>query len=189
VSDPLDMRFAWNDAILRNRIAPFCLLAGLFVATAVAADAPSDRGTGAPFEIQLERRADAATTVVESGRAIVVVTSETGIGRMTLTPKEKRWPRDVTLRLRYGSGKPFTTLEGFELTASRMQVRSSSKQSGRVPFFLADDDGKFSRDDLNPSGWLKLEFKSHGDDLDVIFPSHLWRDEREIHIQWIDLHR
>jgi hypothetical protein len=141
------------------------------------------------IEIQLQKPGDTAVIREDAGRTVIVVASETGIGQMTLTSKEGDWPKDVTLRLRYSNGRPFTTLEGFEATASRLQIRSNSRASGRVPFFLADEAGKFSRDDLNPSGWLKLDFKPNGNDLDVIFPSHLWRGEKKLHLQWIDYYR
>ena len=142
-----------------------------------------------PLQFQLHKPGDTAVIQQEAGRAVVVVTSKSGIGQITLTSKDGHWPKDVTLRLHYADGHPFKTLEGFEATSSRMQVRSASRESGKTPFFLADEDGKYSRDDLNPSGWLKLEFKPHGDDLDVIFPEHLWRDEKKLHIQWIDFYR
>ena len=141
------------------------------------------------FEVQLQKPGDTAVIREEDGRTVIAVTSKTGIGQLTLTSKDGRWPKDVTLRLHYPDARPFKILEGFEMTSSRMQVRSGSRASGKTPFFLVDDDGRFSRDDLNPSGWLKLEFKPHEDDLDVIFPSHLWRDEKKLHIQWIDYYR
>ena len=142
-----------------------------------------------PLQFQLHKPGDTAVILQEAGRTVIVVTSKSGIGQITLTSKDGHWPKDVTLRLHYADGHPFKTLEGFEATSSRMQVRSASRESGKTPFFLADEDGKYSRDDLNPSGWLKLEFKPHGDDLDVIFPEHLWRDEKKLHIQWIDFYR
>ena len=141
------------------------------------------------IQMDLQKPGDTAVVQEEAGRTVILVTSRTGIGQLKLTSKEGRWPKDVTLRLRYTEAHAFTTVEGFEMTSSRWQVRSSIGQSGKVPFFLADDNGKFSRDDLNPSGWLKLEFKRHGDDLDLIFPSNLWRDEKEVRIQWIDYYR
>lgn len=138
--------------------------------------------------VQLEFPADKAVVSEEEGRTIVTVTSATGIGRMTLSAKD-RWPKEITLRLRYAHGKPFKTLEGFDVTSSRLQIRSNSSESKKARFFLADDDGKFCRDDVIPSGWLNLEYKPHGDDLDVIFPASLWRGEKEVRFQWIDFYR
>lgn len=117
------------------------------------------------------------------------MTSRTGIGQLTLSMKEGRWPKDICLRLHYEDSHPFTTLEGFEMTTSRLRVKTSSGQSGRSPFQLPDDAGRFPNTDADPAGWLKIEFKPHGDDLDVVFPSHLWRDEKKIVIQWIDYYR
>jgi hypothetical protein len=139
------------------------------------------------INVRLHKADDTSVIKQESGRTVIVVTTQTGIGRATLSAKE--WPADVTLRLRYAQSKPFKTLEGFEMTTSRLQVRSSSGNSGKVPFFLATEDGKYGRDDLNPSGWLKLDFKQQSDNLDIIFPSHLWRGEKEVQIQWIDFYR
>ena len=107
-------------------------------------------------------------TIVEADRTVLVIASSTGIGGLTLASKDGRWPKDVTVRLRYLRGGPFKTLEGFEMSAGRMLVKGNSRQSGRIPFFLADADGKFPRDDASPTGWLKLEFKPNGDDFDLI---------------------
>ncbi len=148
----------------------------------------SANGDPPKLEIVLKRAGDTATVTEEAGRTVVTVTSETGIGQMTLSA-QGRWPNDVTLRMRYRHEKPFKTLEGFEMSSSRMQVRTNSGQSGKTPFFLADDNGAFPRNDLEPSGWLKLEFKPNGDALDLRCPSNLWRDEKEVRIQWIDFYR
>lgn len=147
----------------------------------IAAEPPS-------LKAQLESPADKVVITEEEGRTIVTVTSASGIGRMTLSAKD-RWPKEITLRLRYAHGKPLKTLEGFEATSSRLQIRSNSGESNKARFFLADDEGKFSRDDVNPSGWLKQEYKPHGDDLDIVFPASLWRDEKEVRFQWIDFYR
>jgi hypothetical protein len=160
------------------------LACGLIVVTGLTLGAADPT----PLKLQLEFPADTATVTEEEGRTVISVTSASGIGRMTLSAKD-RWPKDVTLRLRYAGGHPFKTLEGFSVTSSRMQIRATTGDSNKARFFLADDDGKFSRDDLNPTGWLKIEFKPHGDDLDIIFPSSLWRDEKEVRFQWIDFYR
>ena len=145
----------------------------------------------APFEleVQLQKPGDVAVIKQEADRTIIDVTSRMGIGQMTLSSKDGHWPKDVTLRLRYQAAHPFKTLEGFEMTTSRIQVRSSTGQPDKSPFFLVGDDGNFSRDDLNPSGWLRIKFQPHGDDLDVIFPANLWREEKKVQIQWIDFYR
>ncbi len=148
----------------------------------------SANGDPPMLDIVLKRAGDSATVTEEAGRVVVTVTSGTGIGQMTLAAKG-RWPKDVTLRLRYRHEKPFKTLEGFEMTSSRMQVRTNSGQSGKTPFFLSADDGTFPRDDLQPSGWLKLDIKPNGDALDLRIPSNLWREEKEVRIQWIDFYR
>lgn len=137
--------------------------------------------------VRLHKDGDRYAIQQETGRTVIVVTTETGIGRMTVS--SKNWPKEVTIRLRYAQTKAFKTLEGFDMTTSRLQVRCNSGDSGKVPFFLATDDGQYLRDDTNPSGWLKLEFKPHGDDLDVVFPSYLWRGEKDVQIQWIDFYR
>lgn len=165
---------------IRSRIA-FVSYLVLFSFSTMADEPPS-------LTVQLEFPADKAVVSEKDGRTIVTVISATGIGRMRLSAKD-RWPKEITLRLRYAHGKPFKTLEGFDATSARLQIRSNSGESNKVRFFLADDDGKFSRDDVNPSGWLKLEFKPHGDDLDIIFPASVWRGEKEVRFQWIDFYR
>ena len=167
-----------------NSIPRLCLVCGMTVLTGLTLMAAEP----APLKVQLEFPHDKATITEEEGRMVISVASASGIGRMTLSAKE-RWPKDVTLRLRYADGHPFKTLEGFSVTSSRMQIRAGTADTNKARFFLADDDGKFSRDDLNPTGWLKIEFKPHGDDLDIVFPSSLWRDEKEVRFQWIDFYR
>lgn len=162
------------------RVLPL-LFACFAIATSIA------RSEEPAINVRLHKTDDTSVIKQESDRTVIVVTSQTGIGRATLSAKE--WPADVTLRLCYAQSKPFKTLEGFEMTTSRLQVRSNSGNSGKVPFFLATEDGKYGRDDLNPSGWLKLDFKPRVDDLDIVFPSHLWRGEKEVQIQWIDFYR
>jgi hypothetical protein len=159
------------------------LVCGVIVLTGLTSSAAEPIS----LKVQLEFPADKATITEEEGRTVITVTSASGIGRMTLSAKE-RWPKDVTLRLRYAGDHPFKTLEGFNVTSSRMQIRATTGDSNKARFFLADDNGKFN-DDLNPTGWLKIEFKPHGDDLDIIFPSSLWRDEKEVRVQWIDFYR
>lgn len=154
----------------------------------------SGSSDGPAFISKLDRLNDTLTTVVDADRTVLVITSETGIGGLALSSKDGRWPKDVTLRLRYhrpGPHRtgPFKTLEGFEMSAGRILVKGSSRQSGRVPFFLAGADGKFPRDDASPAGWLKLEFKSNGDDLDLIVPSNLWHETNEVRVKWIDFYR
>ncbi|HEY4262073.1 MAG TPA: hypothetical protein VGM98_18025 [Schlesneria sp.] len=167
-----------------DRIRRLCLVCGVMALSGL----PLRAADPTLLKVQLESPADKATITEEEGRTVITVTSATGIGRMTLSTKD-RWPKDITLRLRYAGNQPFKTLEGFDVTSSRMQVRTSSCDGNKTRFFLADDDGKFSRDDVNPTGWLKIEFKPHGDDLDIVFPSSLWRDEKEVRFQWIDFYR
>ncbi len=164
-------------------IRQLSLVCCLIVLTGLASSAADP----ARPQVQLESPADKATITEEEGRTVITVTSASGTGRMTMSVKE-RWPKDVTLRLRYAGGHPFKTLEGFNVTSSRMQIRATTGDSNKARFFLADDDGKFN-DDLNPTGWLKIEFKPHGDDLDIVFPSSLWRDEKAVRVQWIDFYR
>lgn len=166
----------------RRRCSAF-LFAGLCLSLchSACADPPG-------LEVVLKRPGDSATVTDEDGRTVLTVTSETGIGQMTLSPKG-RWPGNLTLRLRYRNEKPFKTLEGFDMTTSRMQIRTNSAQSGKTPFFLSDERGAFPRDDLEPSGWLKLEIKPNGDALDLRFPSNLLNDEKNVRLQWIDFYR
>jgi len=145
-------------------------------------------GERPPLSVVLTKPGDVAAVTEEAGRTVIVVTSESGIGRMTISARG-RWPKDVTLRLRYRGDHPFKTLEGFEMTSSRLQIRSNSGQSGKVPFFLAGDDGTFPRNDLEPSGWLRMEFKPNDKMLEIQFPANLWRDEKDVHVQWIDFYR
>lgn len=150
---------------------------------------PSYGADGPTVSVELEREGDTVVVTQEQDRTVVAVTCKSGIGRAKLSGKDNVWPQAVTLRLCYASGKAFTTLEGFELSSSRLQVRCNSGQSRKAPFFLLVDEGKYSRDDLNPSGWLNLEFKPHGDDVDVVFPAGLFRGEKEVRVQWIDYYR
>jgi len=146
-------------------------------------------GDEPPFEVVLERPGDSAIVREVNDQTWIFVTSTSGIGRMTLSSRDRAWPRQVTLRLSHQGGQAFKVLEGFEMTSSRWQVRSSSNSAGKVPFFLADDEGHFSRDDLNPSGWFKVGFQQNDGGLDISFPAHLLHGEKKVKIQWIDYYR
>lgn len=169
---------SWPSAILGMAIS---ILAIQVYCRSMIADEPL-------FQVKLEKPGDSAVFLEESRRTVLLINTETGIGRITLS-SPGRWPRDITLRLKSVRGPKFDVLEGFEMTTSRLQIRASSRDSAKVPFFLADETGKFSRDDLNPSGWLNVVFKPADNHLDILFPSHLWRDEKEVRIQWIDRYR
>lgn len=166
------------------------LVAGVGCSLCLLIISPSPGSSDVPtFISKLDRPNDKLTAIVEVDRTVLVITSETGIGGLTLTAKEGLWPEDVTLRLRYHRGGPFKLLEGFEMSSGRMLVKGGSKQAGRVPFFMADADGNFPLDDANPAGWLKLEFKPNGDDLDLIVPSNVWHDAKVVRVKWIDFYR
>jgi hypothetical protein len=164
-------------------MAIFMMVAILMAWCAVAqADQPA-------LDVQLQKPGDTAVVEQEEGSTVIAITSTIGIGRATVTSKDGKWPKNVTLRLRYPAKQAFKTLEGFDVTSSKLQIRTSSGNSNKSPFFLIGDDGQPSRDDVNPSGWLNMEFKPHGEDMDIVFPANLWQGEKKIQIQWIDFYR
>src|SRR4051812_12497091 len=112
--------------------------------------------------------ADSVTAVVEDGRAVFTVTSESGIGEATLARTSGDWPGHVTLRFRYTSGRPFQTIEGFELTTARLRARGGLKGEGGLPFTLPDAAGMFPA--RPAAGVLNVEVERTKSGLDVKLP-------------------
>lgn len=144
----------------------------------------------APWKLQFSRPQDTGSVEQVGDITRVSIVSCTGIGRLTLTPPEAAdFPAQMVVRLLYENGKEFTTLEGLTVTTSRWQLRGSSRQSGKVPLFLADKSGAFAQDDLDPAGWINVRIVRAGAGLELQFPARLLQHERRLELDWIDFYR
>jgi hypothetical protein len=171
-------------ADLRSKLAAF-----LFVlALAASAVFPASLGADEPkFQFELKRKDDSIEVVREPKRTLFVITSLSGIGTAKIVRSEGPWPSQVVLRLRHAPGQGLKALENFELTVGRMRLKGNDKQSGKLPFFLADAEGKFPPDDA-PSGTLNVTFSPQAEALDVVLPANLLAGDR-VEIVWIDFYR
>lgn len=114
------------------------------------------------LSVRTERAQDIARQVRDGRDTVIEVTSPSGIGRMTLAPAAgKAWPSPLHLRLRYGPGRPFRTLEGLDLSVDGkvMATRDAMRvEAGRA--------------------WLE-----------VVLPVGVATPGKPLHVQWVDAYR
>jgi len=102
---------------------------------------------------ETRKKEDAASVIREDAVTVILVTSPSGIGSMTLVNQGGDWPANLRVRLQYGQGRPYRRLEGFSATISRgdkndaANVGHSVVQSpGGVSVELALPEGKGPRE-------------------------------------------
>lgn len=142
------------------------------------------------FEFKVVKQGDAIAAKERDKRTVFVVTSKTGIGGGEILLAAGDWPADVTLRFEYadGQGNGFKMLEDFSLATGRLRVAGSHKQSGAVPFYLADAAGQYAKDQP-PAGHLRVTIDPKDGALEVTLPSHLLVGAKKVHLTWIDAYR
>jgi hypothetical protein len=160
---------------------PWLMMSALVVA---AAD-----GEKPELDLKADKDKDTATATVEKDRLIVLLGSETGIGGVTLAPKQGRWPAEVVFRLRYRSGRGFTNLEGLEIRTSRFEVEGSLRTSGEMRFVLADPQGNVPAPKRDADGTLHIKAEVQKDFLEITLPRHMLTGTESVRFNWIDAYR
>jgi hypothetical protein len=148
-------------------IRTLCLALVLTVTASATAEPPR-------YEFQVVKPGDAIVAKERDKRTVFVVSSKAGIGGGEIRLAAGDWPADVTLRFEYveGLGNGFKTLEDFSLATGRLRVAGSHKQSGALPFYLADAAGQYAKDQP-PAGHLRVTFAPKDGALEVTLPTHL----------------
>lgn len=138
-----------------------CVLA-LGLATGIAALAmPATAARSASLSVRTARAEDVARVVHGKRGMTIEVTSPSGIGRMTVSPKRGTWSSPLRLRLRYAPGRRFRTLEGLDVSVEGAVV--VTRESVRV------EAGR---------GWLE-----------VVLPAGVATSGKPLHVQWVDAYR
>lgn len=164
-----------------------CLLA---VAALLMAGFDRTEPVPSPRCVTVHKKDDRALFEDLEKSARILVTSQSGIGKLTFAAaKDSHLPEQVTIRLAYGQLGKFSKLEHLKLTTSRWQVRGSSSNSGKLPFFLPDEQGVFEADDTKPAGWFDIRIVTVDDDLEIRLPARLLLHEQKLEVEWIDFYR
>jgi len=138
------------------------------------------------YEFKVKEPEDTITVTNQAERTTFVVTSASGIGRGSIALGAGAWSRHVVIRL-----KGFKSLEGFTLSTSKLRVEGSLRESGKMPFCLADAAGKFDPQDRLDrfAGYLGIVVERRDDGLEIILPANLLADANKFEVEWIDVHR
>lgn len=139
----------------------------------------------AKYQFALKKPKDAVAERKEEKRTVFVVTSKSGIGGVTVTLADGRWPRDVVLRLQYAKDRGFSSLESFGLQTSRLSVDGSLRTSGRMELYFLSPEGKAEA----AAGKVNVKVESRDGALEVTLPAHLLTGAKEVSFNWIDAFR
>lgn len=165
------------------RMLKLALLAAALAAPALAAELD--------VALKLKKKDDSAR--VEPGRDSVriVVKSGGGIGGMTLTPRSGAWPRSVSVRLTYATGKGFENLEGFGLTTPTVTASGGLRSSGKLPFAFVSGAMKHdaAEDPRTTGGLLNVKMERTPQGIEITLPPHLLTDRQPLDLSWIDAYR
>lgn len=140
------------------------------------------------YRFLLEKPDDKITIVNAEKGTIFVVSSKSGIGSGSITLKSGKWSKYISFRFQYIDGKGFDNLEAFGLTTKSFQVRGSIKQSGNMPFYLPDNDGKFDQDTIL-AGYLNIKVEKNNGAVEIILPANLLNGMSKVDFSWIDAFR
>jgi hypothetical protein len=113
---------------------------------ALAADGPAS-----DLDITLRKPADRAAASTDGQAKILTVTSPSGIGGATITPKAGKWPETVTIRLRLGGLESLTVSNG----KATLSTSVSSHGDGKAEVHLTESGKQKSIDSKSPY-WMEL---------------------------------
>lgn len=97
--------------------------------------APRPAATSQPVRVTVKetrKQEDTASAAQEDGVMVVVITSRSGIGSMTLVSQGRDWPAKVRVRLQYEDGRPFRSLEMFGAALGRGAGKDAQKVDHRI---------------------------------------------------------
>lgn len=156
---------------------------------------PRDRKSSA-FDTTTRKKEDRVEAQSESDKALFTITSPSGIGAATITPKAGRWPKTVVLRLQLRG------LESLQITTGKITVAASVSSHGdhstRVYLIEGGKEKSLGRGDPL---WMEIkmlaaktgsvgkpQLKDRG--FEVTLPEALLHGQPEpLTVQWIDFYR
>jgi hypothetical protein len=90
-----------------------------------------------PFQITCRKTEDAVTVSTDGGKAILSITSPSGIGKATIDRTDERWPKEVVLRVRLRG------LESLTISSGNVKLAASVlSHSGNTRLLHLRTDGK-----------------------------------------------
>ena len=138
------------------------------------------------YQFQLEKNVESISVVEENQRMVFVVHSSFGIGKARIILASGQWPKHIALRFLYRKDEGFKYLEQIEITTARLKVIGSEQTSGKMEFYLPDEDGKFASE---PAGTANIVTERSDKAMDVLLPAHLFTGSKEVSLYWIDAFR
>ena len=140
------------------------------------------------YQCLLKKTEDSEAITNHDLRTMFVISSESGIGNVSITLPDGKWPKYVSFRFQYINGEGFGSLESISLTTERLQVSGSIKESGNMRFYLSDNESKFDST-VHFAGYLDIKVKHDNDAIEVTLPANLLVGTNEVKIGWIDAFR
>lgn len=116
------------------------------------------------------------------GATVVEITSAGGIGQATVQSGGQPWPMKMKLRLRYDAKRPFTHLEGFNLSDSKSRLHTFL-DSESVEVEYADGAARLD------TGKPELQVRKVDGAIEITLPMAWLADEKEFTLHWIDFYR
>ncbi len=186
-------------AAVRAGLTCLILLAGLLSAGCAGARTDTDMIT-----VTLDKASeDTATVRGEDGRAVIDVTSPSGIGGLTATLSGGKWPEEVVVRLRLRG------LERLEIGYSNVLLSTGVSSTGDPdpPLILTvvDEEGNVQRASPSADIYYPIIRFVDGDGqalatptfplpegtvIEVVMPPHFRQQEQtSFWMQWIDFYR
>lgn len=155
------------------------------------------------LDVTLDKSDDAATVTVDDGRAVIDVTSASGIGGLTATLSDGKWPAEVVVRLNTRG------LERLDFGYGNVQMSTGLSSTGdpNPPLMLTvvDEDGNVQR--ASPSAdiyypVIRVVDSSGamvtpafplpaGSAFEIVLPPHFHQDEEYpfFWMEWVDFYR
>jgi len=156
---------------------------------------PNHRPQIPNFEVTAKKKEDRVKIEIGNENAVFGITSPSGIGSVTITPRTGRWPKTVVLRLHLRG------LESLRVTAGKTTVAASAScqdQSNRVYLIEAGKEKSLGRGDplwmdikcLDANGGPARTIPLEGGFFEVRLPKALFDGLSEpLTMQWIDCYR
>lgn len=151
------------------------------------------------IEVTLDKQGDSADVQMEDGRAIIDVTSPSGIGGMQVTLESGEWPEEVVVHLRL---QGLEQLEiGYDQFLISTGLSSNSSPGPGLMLYVTDESGEVesaspSSDIYYPTitpvteGDTPVTIPLENGYFEIAMPSHFYEVAPEsFTVQWIDFYR
>jgi hypothetical protein len=133
------------------------------------------------FKIELQHKDDTIRVKATADETTFIITSQTGIGRAKIGPREGAWPKRVRLDLR------LKTLEGFSVGNGKLKLATFLGADGPAEAFLRDEEGTYRPAPDYKAPAITVLKKRRG--IEVVLPAEIFENAESIDVQWIDAYR